>query len=111
MKELGAIIQLANRIFAYPYEIIENVLIQVDRLIFPANFYVIYMDDRNAPIPTPIILGRLFLGTTQTKIDVSKGILTMEFNGELVHFNIFDIMKYLVNSYSMFVIHAIDPFV
>ena len=54
------------------------------------------MDDINAPIPTPIILGRLFLCTIQTKIDVSKGILTMEFDGELVHFNIFDIMIYLV---------------
>ena len=32
----------------------------------------------------------------------------MEFDGEIVHFNIFDTMEYLVNFHSVFVIHAIN---
>ncbi|XP_071914024.1 uncharacterized protein [Coffea arabica] len=72
LKETGIIIQLADRTCAYPDGIVENVLVQVDGLIFPADFYVLYMDDRSAPNPSPIILGRPFLSTAQTKIDVSK---------------------------------------
>nr|XP_027060889.1 uncharacterized protein LOC113687487 [Coffea arabica] len=72
LKETGIIIQLADRTCAYPDGIVEDVLVQVDGLIFPADFYVLYMDDRSAPNPSPIILGRPFLSTAQTKIDVSK---------------------------------------
>ncbi|XP_071939857.1 uncharacterized protein [Coffea arabica] len=63
LKETGIIIQLADRTCAYPDGIVEDVLVQVDGLIFPADFYVLYMDDRSAPNPSPIILGRPFLST------------------------------------------------
>ncbi|XP_027067746.1 uncharacterized protein [Coffea arabica] len=106
LKVTGIIIQLADRTFAYPDGVVEVVLVQVNGLNFPADFYVLYMDDRSAPNPSPIILGRLFLSAAQTKIDVSKGTLTIEFDGEIVHFNIFDTMKYHVNSHSVFAIHA-----
>ncbi|XP_071939257.1 uncharacterized protein [Coffea arabica] len=108
LKEIEIIIQLVDYTFAYPDGVVENVLVQVDELIFPANFYVLYMDDGSAPNPSPIILGRPFLSTAQTKIDISNGTLTMKFDGEIVHFNIFDIMKYPVNSHSVFAIHAIN---
>ncbi|XP_071940019.1 uncharacterized protein [Coffea arabica] len=107
--ETGIIIQLTDRTCAYPDGIIEDVLVQVDGLIFPTDFYVLYMDDRSAPNPSPIILGRPFFSTAQTKIDVSKGTLTMEFDGEIVHFNIFDTMKHPVNSQSVFAIYATNP--
>ncbi|XP_027118714.2 uncharacterized protein [Coffea arabica] len=109
LKETGIIIQLADRTCAYPDGIVEDVLVQVDGLIFPADFYVLYMDDRSAPNPSPIILGRPFLSTAQTKIDVSKGTLTMEFDGEIVHFNIFDTMKHPVNSHSVFAMYTTNP--
>ncbi|XP_027090181.2 uncharacterized protein [Coffea arabica] len=107
--EIGIIIQLADRTFIYLDGIVEDVLVQVDGLIFSVDFYVLYMDDRSAPNPSPIILGRPFLSTAQTKIDVSKGTLTMEFDREIVHFNIFYTMKHPVNSHSVFAIHATNP--
>ncbi|XP_027067491.2 uncharacterized protein [Coffea arabica] len=106
LKETRIIIQLTDRTFTYPDRVIEDVLVQVDGLIFPADFYVLYMDDESAPNPSPIILRRPFLHTGQTKIDVSKGTLTMEFDGEIVHFNIFNTIKHPVNSHSVFAIHA-----
>ncbi|XP_071926201.1 uncharacterized protein [Coffea arabica] len=109
LKETGIIIQLADRTCAYPDGIVEDVLVQVDGLIFPADFYVLYMDDRSATNPSPIILGRPFLSTAQTKIDVSKGTLTMKFDGEIVHFNIFDTMKHPVNSHSVFAMYTTNP--
>ena len=35
-----------------------------------------------------------FMKTVKTKIDVDLDILTLEFNGKIITFNIFDIMKY-----------------
>ncbi|XP_071905575.1 uncharacterized protein [Coffea arabica] len=109
LKEMGIIIQLADRTCIYPDGIVEDVLVQVDGLIFPTDFYVLYMDDRSTSNPSPIILGMPFLSTAQTKIDVSKGTLTMEFDGEIVHFNIFDTIKHHANSHSVFAIHATNP--
>nr|XP_027067750.1 uncharacterized protein LOC113693401 [Coffea arabica] len=113
LKETGIIIQLANRTNAYPDGLVENVLVKVNDLVFPADFYVLDMDDDHSPDPSPLLLGRPFMSTAQTKIDVNKGILSMEFDGEIVHFNIFDTMKYLSNSNfsSVFSVSAIDPVV
>ncbi|XP_027090501.1 uncharacterized protein [Coffea arabica] len=109
LKETEIIIQLADRTNAYPDGLIEDVLVKVNELIFPADFYVFDMDDDHSPDPSPLLLGRPFLSTAQTKIDVNKGTLSMKFNGELVHFNIFDTMEYPINSHPVFAIHAINP--
>ncbi|XP_027166489.1 uncharacterized protein LOC113766504 [Coffea eugenioides] len=109
LKETEIIIQLADRTNAYPNGLVEDVLVKVNELIFPANFYVLDMDDDHSPDPSPLLLGRPFLSTTQIKIDVNKGTLSMEFDGELVHFNIFDTMEHPVNSHPVFAIHAINP--
>ncbi|XP_075655038.1 uncharacterized protein LOC142625233 [Castanea sativa] len=72
--------------------VVEDVLVQVNDLVFPANFYVLDME--NGDQTTPILLGRPFLNTSKTKIDVHSGTLTIEFDGEIVKFNIYDAMKY-----------------
>ncbi|XP_071933959.1 uncharacterized protein [Coffea arabica] len=109
LKEIEIIIQLADRTNAYPDGLIEDVLVKVNELIFPDDFYVLDMDDDHSSDPLPLLLGRPFLSTAQTKIDVNKGTLSMEFDGELVHFNIFDTMEHPVNSHPVFAIHAINP--
>ncbi|XP_027347998.1 uncharacterized protein LOC113859416 [Abrus precatorius] len=48
-----------------------------------------------------LILGRPFLMTTKTKIDVHTGTLSMEFGDDTVHFNIFDAMRHPAESHSM----------
>ncbi|CAN6716306.1 unnamed protein product [Malus baccata var. baccata] len=45
LKNDGVIIQLADRSNAYPKGVLEDVLVQVDDLIFPADFYVLEMED------------------------------------------------------------------
>ncbi|KAM1573913.1 hypothetical protein ACFX1Z_043317 [Malus domestica] len=57
-------------------------VVQVGNLIFPADFYVLDMEDSPHSTPLPILLGRPFMKTARTKIDVFKGTLTMEFDGE-----------------------------
>ncbi|KAM2838351.1 hypothetical protein COP1_030083 [Malus domestica] len=88
LKNDGVIIQLADRSNAYPKGVLEDVLVQVDHLIFPADFYVLDMEDSTHSPPSPLLLGRPFMKTAQTKIDVAKGAVTMAFGGDMIKFKI-----------------------
>ncbi|CAN6567748.1 unnamed protein product [Malus baccata var. baccata] len=94
LKNDGVIIQLADRSNAYPKGVLEDVLAQVNDLVFPADFYVLEIEDSVNSIPLPILLGRPFMKTARTKIDVFKGTLTMEFDGEIIDFNISETIRY-----------------
>jgi len=50
------------------------------------------MDDASNDVP--ILLGRLFLKTVRTKIYVHTGTLSVEFDGNVIIFHIFDSMKF-----------------
>ena len=50
------IIQLADRTNAYPDGLIEDILVQVDGLVFPIDFCVLDMDNENFVNPSPILL-------------------------------------------------------
>ncbi|CAN6723536.1 unnamed protein product [Malus baccata var. baccata] len=108
LKNDGVIIQLADRSNAYPKGVLEDVLVQVDNLIFPADFYVLEMENSPNVTPLPILLGRPFMKTTRTKIDVFKGTLTMEFDGEIINFNISEAMKFPKDDQSCFSIDVLD---
>ena len=105
-NKTGVVIQLTDRSIAYPKGVVEDVLVQVNDLVFPADFYVLDME--NGDQTTPILLGRPFLKTSKTKIDVHSGTLTMEFDGEIVKFNIYDAMKYLDDDNPVYLIDVID---
>ncbi|XP_070667511.1 uncharacterized protein [Malus domestica] len=83
-------------------------VVQVDNLIFPADFYVLEMEDSPNVTPLPILLGRPFMKTVRTKIDVFKGTLTMEFDGEIINFNISEAIKFPKDDHSCFSIDAFD---
>ncbi|XP_021775751.1 uncharacterized protein LOC110739607 [Chenopodium quinoa] len=77
LKDTRVIIQLADRSNTYPVGVVEDVLVQVNELVFPADFYVLDMPNDESPSAAPILLGRPFLKTSRTKIDVHSGVLTM----------------------------------
>ncbi|KAJ9177106.1 hypothetical protein P3X46_012358 [Hevea brasiliensis] len=112
LKETSVIIQLVDHSNAYPLGVVEDVLVQVRELIFPADFYILDMEDS---VPTSksalILFGKPFLKTAKTKIDVDDGTLTMEFDGETVKFNIFDAITHLTDDHSVFSIDVVDTFV
>ncbi|KAM2016476.1 hypothetical protein ACFX16_046885 [Malus domestica] len=108
LKNDGVIIQLADRSNAYPKGVLEDVLVQVNHLIFPADFYVLEMDESDHASSLPILLGRPFMKMARTKIDVFNGTLSMEFDGEVVNFNLSDSIKYPSEDHSCFSIDIID---
>ncbi|CAN6697969.1 unnamed protein product [Malus baccata var. baccata] len=93
LKKTKVVIQLADRSNRYPKGLLEDVLVQVNELIFPADFFVLEMEHDPMPTALPLILGRPFLRTARTKIDVYDGTLTMEIEGESVKFRIFNAMR------------------
>ncbi|KAL0396212.1 UNVERIFIED_CONTAM: hypothetical protein Scaly_0069600 [Sesamum calycinum] len=84
LKEMGVVLQLADRSIVYPEGVLEDVLMQVNELVFSADFYVLDMMGDNSPNYTSILLGKPFLKTFKTKIDVDARILSMEFDNEVV---------------------------
>ena len=76
-KQLGVVeckptivtLQLADSSHEYPKGKIKDVLVKVDKFIFPVDFIVL---DYEANKEVPIILGRAFLATRKTLIDVQK---------------------------------------
>ncbi|KAM1603287.1 hypothetical protein ACFX1Z_029907 [Malus domestica] len=93
LKNDGVIIQLADRSNAYPKGVLEDVLVQVDHLIFPADFYVLDMEDTGHSPPPPLLLGQPFMKTAQTKIDVAKGEVTMAFGGDMICFKVSEFIE------------------
>ncbi|KAM1709604.1 hypothetical protein ACFXTN_000082 [Malus domestica] len=111
LKNDGVIIQLADRSNAYPKGVLEDILVQVNHLIFPADFYVLEMDESDHAPSLPILLGRPFMKMAWTKIDVFNGTLTKEFDREVINFNLSDSMKYPSENHSCFAIDVIDSLV
>ncbi|XP_057251644.1 uncharacterized protein LOC125498895 [Beta vulgaris subsp. vulgaris] len=86
----NVVIQLADRSTSIPRGVLKDVLVEVDKMIFPADFYVINMEhDRHS---APILLGRPFLKTANARIDCGTGSLTMQFDGQNVEFKMHDAM-------------------
>ncbi|XP_052484896.1 uncharacterized protein LOC105795966 [Gossypium raimondii] len=94
LTKTSVIIQLADRSVVHPEGVLEDVLVKVNELIFPADFYVIKMEEDSTPGSSDLLLGRPFLSTANTKIDVRSGTLTMEFDGEIVKFNVYNAISH-----------------
>ncbi|XP_023729171.1 uncharacterized protein LOC111876828 [Lactuca sativa] len=109
LKRTGVIIQLDDCSLVHPKGVLEDVLVQVNELIFPADFYVLDMGDDDSPKSSSILLGRPFLKNARTKIDVYDGTLSMKFDGEVINFNIYDVMRYPDDVSTLNFIDVIEP--
>ncbi|CAM8895856.1 unnamed protein product [Rhodiola kirilowii] len=105
LEPAGLTIQLADRSCKQPEGKIEDVLVQVGELVFPADFYVLKMENCSPTDHAPIILGRPFLKTSKMKIDCDTGTLTMEVEDEMISFDIFRAMKHPIEYEA---VHALD---
>jgi len=79
-------LQLADRSITRPYGVIEDVLVKVKHLIFPADFIVIDIEE-DADIP--LILSRPFMSTASCMVDMGKKILQMGIEDQKISFGLF----------------------
>ncbi|XP_022030853.1 uncharacterized protein LOC110931783 [Helianthus annuus] len=78
-------LSLVDRSIKYPRGIVENLLVKVDKFVFPADFVIL---DMEADERVSIILGRPFLCTAKALIDVYDGKITLRVGEERVTFEI-----------------------
>ncbi|XP_070003263.1 uncharacterized protein [Nicotiana sylvestris] len=83
-------LQMVDRTMKRPLGIIDDVLIWVDKFILPANFVIL---DCKVDYDVPIILGRPFLATGKTLVDVEVGELTFRVGDEIVVFHMCKSMR------------------
>uniref|UniRef100_A0A3Q7XW61 Uncharacterized protein LOC101499523 n=1 Tax=Cicer arietinum TaxID=3827 RepID=A0A3Q7XW61_CICAR len=79
VKDTQLMLQFADRSMKHPYGVVEDVLVKVDKFIFPVDFVVLDMEEDN---DIPLILGRPFLATGRAMIDVADDTLTFKVNEE-----------------------------
>lgn len=84
-------LQLADQSIKHPEGTIEDVLVMVEKFIFPADFIIL---DYEADREVPIIMWRPFLATRCALIDVQERKLTIRVDDQQVKFNVFNALKF-----------------
>ncbi|CAM8987220.1 unnamed protein product [Rhodiola kirilowii] len=83
-------LELGDKSCTRPDGLLENLTLRVGDLFVPADFYVLQMGDARDDKPPALILGRPFLHTTKTKIDMGKGLLSLAFGGKTSDFYVYE---------------------
>nr|XP_016450033.1 PREDICTED: uncharacterized protein LOC107774891 [Nicotiana tabacum] len=84
-RPTSMLLKLADKTVKRTYGILDNVLIQVGKFVFPTDFVILYckVDEEIA-----IIFGRPFLATGRALIDCEPGELKIRLNDEEITFNV-----------------------
>ncbi|XP_073120605.1 uncharacterized protein [Henckelia pumila] len=98
-------LQLADRSIKYPRGIIKDVLVKVDKFIFPVDFVVLDMEE---DLDMPLILGRPYLETGKALIDIQKGELLLRVGEEKISFDVFNALKFSQNNEECFQLDVVD---
>ncbi|CAM8923581.1 unnamed protein product [Rhodiola kirilowii] len=83
-------IELGDKSFVRPTGLLENLTLRVGDLAVPADFYVLQMEKSRKGEPPGLILGRPFLYTTKTQIDMGIGLLSLSFGGKEADFYVYE---------------------
>ncbi|XP_019430765.1 PREDICTED: uncharacterized protein LOC109338085 [Lupinus angustifolius] len=89
IKPTRMTLQLADRSMKFPYKVVEDVLVKVDKLVFPFDFVIIDIEE---DAEVPLILGTPFMKTARVNIDVDEGKLKVRGQDDEVNFNVFEAM-------------------
>ncbi|XP_070049998.1 uncharacterized protein [Nicotiana tomentosiformis] len=84
-RPTSMLLQLADRTVKRPTGILDDMLVQVGKFVFPADFVIL---DCQVDEEIPIILGRSFLDTGRALIYCETGELKMRLNNEEIIFNV-----------------------
>ncbi|CAM8940473.1 unnamed protein product [Rhodiola kirilowii] len=89
LKPPKLLIELGDKSCTRPDGLLENLTLRVGDLVVPADFYVLQMGDSRNNDPPALILGRPFLFSTKTRIDMGTSLLSLAFGGKKSDFYIY----------------------
>ncbi|XP_068498515.1 uncharacterized protein [Phaseolus vulgaris] len=81
IKPTKMTLKLVDQVTKYPYGVVEDVLVKVDKFTFPVDFVVM---DMKKDEEVPLILGLPFMKTARIIVDVDKGELQVRTQDEEV---------------------------
>nr|XP_016505764.1 PREDICTED: uncharacterized protein LOC107823586 [Nicotiana tabacum] len=102
IKSIPMSLQLADQTTILPEGIIEDILVRVNKFVFPVDFIVVDMEVNKE---VPLILGSSFLCTGRAILDIYEGLLMLRVGNKKVVFQMKMMMKYPtdeVSTYSCF---------
>ena len=90
LKPTTITLSLADRSVKIPKGIVEVVLVKVDKFYYPVDFVIPYTESvAEGTNHVPIILGRLFLATSNSIINFRNGVMQLTFGNMTLELNIF----------------------
>ncbi|KAL1548896.1 hypothetical protein AAHA92_17073 [Salvia divinorum] len=111
MVDTKVVIQLVDRSCISPEGVLENVIVKVHDFLYPADFHVIQMSEPESAGSSGVLLGRPFLRTTKTIIDVFDGTICLDYHGEKYTFNIDEAMRKPMDVENLHSVDVITPLV
>jgi len=111
LKPTSLTLLLADRSVKVPRGIVEDVLVQVDKFIYLVDFIVLDTQPVEACNSIPIILGRLFLTTSNALINCRNGLIKLSFENMTLEMNIFNICKQPVDDNDLQEVDLIEELV
>ncbi|XP_050878466.1 uncharacterized protein LOC127082269 [Lathyrus oleraceus] len=90
VKPTKMTLKLAEKSTTRPLGVAEDVLVKVDKFLFPIDFVVIDMKEYD---DTPLILDQRFTKTARMMIYIDDGLINARVQDEEVCFNLFEVMK------------------
>jgi len=105
MKLNRMTLQLADKSVARPMGITKDVLVKVDKFVFPVDFVVMYIEEDD---DVPLILGRTFMFAARMMIDYDDGLMTVRLDDEEINFNLHSAMKHSKDKGACLKVDAMD---
>jgi len=91
LKPTRITLQLAYCSIKRPHGVLEDVLVKVDKFIFPADFVVMDIEE---DFELPLILGRTFMNMAKILVNVHDGQIKLQVNDEDITFNVLESMNH-----------------
>ncbi|GJZ59252.1 zinc knuckle CX2CX4HX4C containing protein [Tanacetum coccineum] len=86
LKQINMVTEMADNTKCTPKGIVENLLIKIDKFIFPVDFNMFILLDMVEDFWMPMILGRPLLAIAHAKADIFKKSISLEVGSEKVIF-------------------------
>ncbi|KAL4343924.1 hypothetical protein AHAS_Ahas11G0127000 [Arachis hypogaea] len=102
LKRSGARFVLADKSIVSVVGITENVLVNIQELLFSVDFHILETPPITSDKPSSILLGRPFLKTSRFKLDAFSGAYSFEVEGKVVKFTLDGSKKPTLEVYSIF---------
>nr|XP_025625310.1 uncharacterized protein LOC112717519 [Arachis hypogaea] len=102
LKRFGARFVLADKRIVSVVGITENVIVNIQGLLFPADFHILETPPIDSTKPSSILLGRPFLKMARFKLDAHSGVYSFKSDGKLVKFTLEESDKPILEAYSVY---------